>query len=87
MNATNLKACALTRAVSANPHSISQRLPGFLNNTWTSATPRAVTHVNCDYIIVLTDGDSAVTHNSPAWPEARVNLKREVIGLKSLHQN
>ena len=77
---TNLKASTLSRPVSTDPHSISQRPSGLLNNTWASTAPWAVTHVNRHYVIILTDGDSTVTYNTPTRPETSVNLKRKWIG-------
>ena len=77
---TNLKASTLTRPVSTDPHSISQRSSGLLNNTWAGAAPWAVTHVNRHYVIILTDGDSTVTYNTPTRPETSMNLKRKWVG-------
>ena len=74
---TNLKSSTLSRPVSTDPHSISQRPSGLLNNTWAGAAPWAVTHVNRHYVIILTDGDSTVTYNTPTRPETSVNLKRK----------
>ena len=74
---TNLKSSTLSRPVSTDPHSISQRPSRLLNNTWAGAAPWAVTHVNRHYVIILTDGDSTVTYNTPTRPETSMNLKRK----------
>ena len=80
MKVTNLKASTLSRPVSTDPHSISQRPSRLLNNTWASAAPWSVTHVNRHYVIILTDGDSTVTYNTPTRPETSVNLKIKWVG-------
>lgn len=74
-NAVNLKTRALPRAISSDSHSVSKRFSWLLYNTWTGPAPWSVTHVNSDYIIVLTDCHTAVTHHSPAWPDTGLYLK------------
>lgn len=79
-NVANLKTRALTRSIFSDPHSVSKRLSGFLNNTWAGSTPLSVTHVNSDDIIILTDGDTTVTNHSPARPKTSMHLKRKTMG-------
>ena len=71
----------MTRTVSPDPHAVSQGLSGFLNDTWAGAAPRAMTHVNCDHVIIFPDSNTAVTHHTPARPETRVNLRRKSSNL------
>ena len=49
---------------------------GFLYDTWTGASPWAVTHVNRDNVIVFPYCDAAVTHYTPARPDMRLDLNR-----------